>query len=72
MDIGAQYLTGVKYTSDVEVVNISEPATYYSSLGHLSDAEYFMIKDEPIKVKALIRNNGSSYNVFSNSNVYRY
>jgi hypothetical protein len=59
LDIGAQLLSGIRFTSDIEVLNIIEPATYFSGIGPLSDAEYFMIKDEPIKVKVLLRNNGN-------------
>ncbi|MCL2039196.1 MAG: T9SS type A sorting domain-containing protein [Bacteroidetes bacterium] len=59
LDIGAQYLNGIRFTSDVEVLNIIDPATYYSGRGPLSDAEYFMRKDEPLKVRVLLRNNGN-------------
>jgi hypothetical protein len=60
LDIGAELVSGNKFSSDIEVLNIYTPATYHANRGPWSDAEYFMIKNEPITVRALIRNNGNN------------
>jgi hypothetical protein len=60
LDIGAELVSGNKYSSDIEVLNIYSPATYKANRGPWSDAEYFMIKNEPIKVRALVRNNANN------------
>jgi hypothetical protein len=60
LDIGAELVMGERHASDIQVLNIYHPATYKANRGPLSDAEYFMIENEPITVSAFVRNNGSS------------
>jgi hypothetical protein len=60
LDKGAELVMGEKYASDIEILNIYEPATYLSSRGPLSDGEYFMIDNKPITVTALIKNNSNN------------
>lgn len=60
LDIGAQYVSSIKLAYDVEVLSITSPATYKATVGPWADAEYFMIPDAPITVRAKVRNNGSS------------
>ena len=60
LDIGAELVLGDRHASDIQILNIYTPGTYKANRGPLSDAEYFMIKDEPIVVQAFIRNNGNA------------
>lgn len=57
-DIGAIEFNGRFYTSDLELMNISEPGSYKATTGTFSDAEYIMT-EAPVNVKARIRNNGN-------------
>jgi len=66
-DIGAQLLEGRRFITDIEILNIYEPATYKANIGPFRDAEYFMIDNKPITVKVLVRNNGN--NPVSNKNL---
>lgn len=58
-DIGADEFNGRLYVSDLEVVDILTPASYRSSTGTNSDAEYIMTK-APVNVTARLRNNGAT------------
>lgn len=58
-DIGASEFTGRTYGRDIEVVKISEPATYRSTNGVFNDANYIMTVDT-VNIKAIVRNNTSA------------
>ncbi|MBM2815189.1 MAG: hypothetical protein HW421_1951 [Ignavibacteria bacterium] len=57
-DIGAYEFNGGMYVYDLEALSFPAPATYRSSGGNFSDAEYIMTV-APIEIKANIRNNGT-------------
>ena len=67
LDIGAELVMGERFASDMQVLNINTPGTYKANRGPFSDAEYFMVEDKPITVKAFIRNNGNA--VVSNKEI---
>jgi hypothetical protein len=57
-DIGAVEFDGRLYLSDVEMLKITEPVAYQSSVGMFNDAQYIMT-NSPSNVKALLRNSGN-------------
>jgi hypothetical protein len=71
-DIGAVEFDGRLYLSDMEMLKITYPAKYQSSVGMFNDAQYIM-DNSPTNVKALVRNSGnlqqSAINV--TVNIYR-
>ncbi len=71
-DIGADEFDGRLYLSDMEMLKITYPAKYQSSVGMFNDAQYVM-DNSPTTVKALVRNSGnlqqSAINV--TVNIYR-
>ncbi|MEN9281695.1 MAG: hypothetical protein RL594_630 [Bacteroidota bacterium] len=57
-DIGADEFNGRLYVSDLEVIDVLNPASYRDAVGPNSDAEYIMT-NAPVDVKARVRNNGA-------------
>ncbi len=57
-DIGADEFDGRLYVSDLEVVDVINPAAYRDATGVTNDAEYIMTT-APVDVTARVRNNGA-------------
>jgi len=71
-DIGHVEFDGRLYLSDMEAIKITKPASYQSSEGFFSDAQYIMTT-APVNIKGLFRNSGNlpQNGVTATLNIYR-